>query len=175
MERANDRSLQEAPHTLDGVGVNVATDILADRVVDCLVERIFVTDAPVWSPIVRVNSLGVVGYVRISEGMERLAGPVWDHLKNNLASALDGPNNDGLVALVPMPVASDFTADKGFVDLHNALELDRRSVGNSGADAVAKIPGGFVGDIERPVQLAGGDSLFGFNHQVDGHEPFVER
>ena len=174
MERADDRSLQETPDVLHGVSVDVATGILSDGMVDCLMDGIFVSDAPVGSPVVGVDGFGIIMDGFIGESVEGLAAPVWDNFEDDFAVALYGSHNDSLVALAPVAFAPDLATDKGLVDFNDALEFDGRSVGDSGPDTMAKIPSRLVRDIERPLQLAGRDSFLGFNHQVDGHEPFVE-
>ncbi|KKN75644.1 hypothetical protein LCGC14_0378820 [marine sediment metagenome] len=174
MKRTDDRPLQETPYTLDGVRVNIATDIFFDGVVDRLMPGIFVSNSPVRSPVVGVDSFGFVGNGFLSESVESLASPVWNHLEDNLAFPLDGSNNDGFVALVAMTFAPNFATNKSLVNLYDALEFDGRSVLDSGPDSVGEIPSGLVGNTERPRQLIRGYTLFGFNHQVSGHEPFVK-
>lgn len=174
MVGTDDRPLEKGPNPLDAVSVNVATDILFSRVIDRLVTGVIVANAPVRTPVVGMDGFSIVMDGFTSKGMESLTAPVWNHLEDNLAFPLDGPNDDGLIAFVPMTFAPNFATNKGLVNLYDALEFDGGSIGNCGPDAVAEIPSGFVGDIQRPLQLAGGNAFLSFNHQVSGHEPFVE-
>ena len=57
MKRTDDRSLQETPDVLYGVGIDGATGVLANRVVDSLMAGIFVADARVRLPVVCVDGL----------------------------------------------------------------------------------------------------------------------
>ena len=76
MKRTDDRPLQETPYALDGVSVNVTTDILFDGVVDRLMAGIFVSDAPVRTPVVGVDSFGFV-----ANGSQ--AAAAWEAAKND--------------------------------------------------------------------------------------------
>ena len=57
----DDGALQETPNVLDGVGMNLASDIFADAVVDRLMASIMVGDAPIRPPIVGVDRLSFGG------------------------------------------------------------------------------------------------------------------
>ena len=171
MKRTDNRPLQETPDILYGVGVDVPTGVLTDGVVDCLVDGIFVADAPVWSPVVCVDGFGIIVNGFISETVESLAAPVWNHLEDDFAVPLHGSHDDGFVALVPMPFAPDLAAHKGFVDFNDALEFDGRGFFDSGSDAMTEIPGRPIGHTERTLHLFSGDTFLGFHHHVGREEP----
>ena len=172
MKRANDRPLQKAPNVLYGVGIDVATGVLADGVVDRLMEGIFVPDTPVRPPVVSVDGFGIVRHGFIGERMESLAAPVWNYLENDFAVSFDGSNDDGLVAFIPTALASDFATNERLVDFNDALEFNGRGIFNSGSDPVAEIPSRAVSNPEGPLHLFGRHAFLGFHHQVSGQEPF---
>ncbi|MCH8286067.1 heavy metal translocating P-type ATPase, partial [candidate division KSB1 bacterium] len=101
---------------------------LADKVAG-----IFVSDAPIGSPVVGVDGFGFVGHGFLSEGMESLAAPVWNYFEDNLSVSLNGSHDDSFVALVPTPFTSNFAADERFVDFNDTLEFDGRSILDSGS------------------------------------------
>ena len=175
MKRSNDRPLQKTPDVLYGVGVHVPTGILADGMVDRLMDGIFVTDAPVGSPVVSLDGFGIVGDDFISESVEGLTSPVWNNLEDDFTVSLNGSNNDSLVALVPMPFSTDLTANKGLVDFNDALEFDGRRFFDSGSNPVAKIPSRPVGHAKGTLHLFSGDTLLGFHHHVGREKPLGER
>ena len=174
MKRADDRPFQETPDVLYGVGVDVPTRILTDGVIDRLVDGIFVSDAPIGSPVVGMDGFGFVGNGFISESMECLAAPVWNDLEDDFAVTLDGSHHDGLIAFIPVPFAPDLAADESFIDLDDALEFDGRGFLDGGSDAVAEIPGRSIGHAKGPFHLFGRDTFFGFHHHVGRKEPLRE-
>jgi hypothetical protein len=167
----NDGPLQETPNVLYGVGVNIATDILFDGVVDRLVPCVFVSNAPVRSPVVSIVSLGVIGGCFGNKLVKGLTGPIWGQLENDLPFPLYGSNDYGLVAGEPTPLSVSLTADIGFIEFDDAPELDGRRFVHSGSDTVAEIPSGFVGHVDGTLDLVGGNRLFGLNHQICCQKP----
>ena len=177
MERSDDRALEQAPHALDTVGVDIAYDPLLDRVVDRFVACIVIGD-----PQVRLEFVGIDGFGFVLDGagdevMEGALRYVWDAFEANPTLALDGAGDDGLVARVAAPLALYFAADERFIHLDNPNQrrATQRVVTHGLADTVTEIPRRAEGNAERAPHLAGRYAFFGLAHQVDGEEPLSER
>ena len=91
VERPDDGALEQAPHALDAVGVDVADDPFLGRVVDRLVARILVTDPDVALEIVSIDGFGFVLYGAAYKLVERVLADVRDALNTDAATAFDGP------------------------------------------------------------------------------------
>jgi len=175
MERPDNRAVEKAPDVLDGVGVELAPDPFFLAVIDRFMLRVAVPDALVGGPLIRHDDLGIVVSVLLDEPVERFLVGGLDGLEPDLALALDGPDNDGLVSLVAVAHALDAPAHKGFVHFDDAAQLLGVQFSHSGPDAVAEIPRRLVGNFQRPLHLVGGNALTGLNHKVEGNEPLAER
>ena len=66
------RALEETPNVLDGVGMNLASDILPDAVIDSLMAGIVISDATIRPPVVGVDRLGIGGGGLVNELVECL-------------------------------------------------------------------------------------------------------
>src|SRR3954451_5160518 len=183
--RADHAPVKEAPNALNRVRMNLAAHPLIAREVDVLMARVVVSDTAIGAMGVRVDRFGVVMHHIGQESLHGLARGVRSHAKPNLTSALNCPENDGLVAAPPQRVAllgavavvpvAELAADVGLVGLHDPAQERRRLVVHRGPDAVAEIPGGLVADSEHPLQLIGADALLRLAHDVDGEEPLPQR
>src|SRR5207253_8251307 len=103
--RADHRAVEEAPHALDRVGVNLAVDPLVPVVIDRAVNGVRVADADVGLILVRVDGLSVRGYHVGQEALDRLSAGVRCDAEPDLAAALDGAEHYGL-AVTPTAVAA---------------------------------------------------------------------
>ena len=175
MKRTDDRPLQETPDVLYGVGVDVATGVLADGMVDCLVTGVLVSDAPVGSPVVGVDGFGFIMDGFFGESMESLATPVCNNFEDDFTVPLNGSHDDGLVALIPMTFTPDLTVNKSLVNLNDALQFDGRRFFDSGTDTVTEIPSSSVSHAKGTFHLLSGDALLGFHHHIGRKEPFGQR
>ena len=177
VEGTDDGALEQAPHALDAVGMNVTHDPLFGRVVDHLMASIVIGDAQVGLQLVGVDRLGLVIDGPLDKAVKRVAPDVGDALHSDLASALDGSGHPRLVALVGAAPASRLSTDHSFVHLHYPYQRGsgQRVVAHRFADAVAQIPGRLVRYSQGSVKLVGRHALLGHAHQVDGQEPRPNR
>lgn len=124
---------------------------------------------------VRVDRFRVGMGVLSDELVQRVLRGVFDNLQANFASTLHRTNGDCFVATIPAPMTANLSADIGFVHFHNAPQKLAVGITHRGADAMAQMPSGLVSDVQRPLDLQCGDSLFAFGHQVDRQKPFLQR
>ena len=175
MVSTRNRTLQEAPDILYGVGVGILDDVFTLAVRDRLMLSVMVPDTPVRGPIVGVDGLGFVLGVLLDEIMQGLSIEAVDDLETGLAAALDDSNNDALVAPVAVADTLFSTTYPSFIHLNLAAQLGRIGLGHGIADAVAEIPGGLVRDSDGSLDLVGRDAFLRLNHQIDCEEPLPKR
>ena len=177
VERAHERTLEEAPDAFDAVCMNVSHDPFILGMSHGFMARIMVGDADIRPQFIRVNGFGFVFYVALDKIMERSALDIGNALDADFASALDGSRNPRLVALVGMALALHLATYKRFVDFYDSKERGafKRLVSHRLPDSVAKIPSCFVGNAKRPLHLVGGNALFRFAHEVDSDKPLAQR
>jgi len=118
----DDAPLEEAPHALDGVRMDVGAHVLAAVVIDGLVARVLVADALPSRQLVGVDRLGVVGDVIVDEAVEVLPGASVDNLEPDLAAALRRPHHLSEVLVVALADALTLAADPRFVGFDDAPE-----------------------------------------------------
>ncbi len=120
MIRTHNRTLQETPDVLYGVGINIATYPLVSTVVDRLVLGIFVLNAVVSRPIIGINRFGIRCGMRVNELVKRLSISVLDSLKHNITVSLHSPYSQCLVALETMSYIPFFTTYPRLVNFNRA-------------------------------------------------------
>ena len=177
VERAGERTLEQRPHALDAVRVNVAHDPFLFGVVHGFMAGVAVLDADIRPQLISVYGLGIVLHVAPDEVVERVFPDVGDALDSHLAAALDGPGDPLLVALVAVALALRLAAYERFIHFHHAQKrrAGKRLVSHGLAYAVAQIPRRAVGDAQGALHLVGGDALLGFAHEVDRQKPLAKR
>ena len=176
VECPREGTLEQAPHALHAVRVNVAHDPHFLGMVHRFMARIAVLDSDIGLQLIRVDGLGFILYGAADEIVERATLDVRDALDANLAAALDGSRNPRLVALVGAALALLLAAYQCLIDLHDTQKRGafKRLVSHRFTNAVAEIPCRSVGDPERSLHLASGNAFLGFAHQVDRDEPFAQ-
>jgi len=167
----DDRALEKAPNVLNGVSVNIAPDVLVNAVVDRLMARVMVSDTPIRTPFVSIDCFGIRSGSVLDELVESLLAPVRDNFETYLAVSLHSTHHDSLVAMIGAALALYLTTNPCLVNLYNPLEGHRIGVLHGLPYPVAEIPSCLVGYPYRALELIGGDTLLGFNHQVHGGKP----
>src|SRR3990172_8595147 len=147
VKRADDGSLEQAPHVLDAVGVDESADPFLGAVVDGLVPGILVPNADVGGPLIGIDRFGLVRNVLPNPALQDPLGAGVDNLQANLAVALHRTNDGGFVGVVPvsLPAAPLPAANPGLVNLDDAREFGGLDVAHRLTNAVAEEPRGFVG------------------------------
>lgn len=172
--RADDGSLEQRPHALHRVRVNVGLDPRLGMV-DGLVPRVVVGDPPVQLPGVGVDRLGVIVDDLTQEGVQRAPVGSLGDAHSHASSALNRSDHEGLVALVPADGLGRSPADVGLVGLDDAHELLGRAVLHGRADAVREVPRRLVRHVEHSLELIGRDAFLGLPHEVDRQKPLPQR
>jgi hypothetical protein len=112
--------------------------------------------------------------VGIEDRLERVLFGILDGLQVDPAAALAHPQDFHLVGKAGLDSGSGQpSADRGFIDLSSAAQRDVAFLHRL-ADAVAQIPGGFVGASDMPLDLLGGDAFLGFHHEGNRHKPLLQ-
>ena len=163
VERADDGTLEEAPHAFEAVGVNVTHNPFFGRVLDGLMARVFVADPDVRFEIIGVDRFGFVSNGSGDEGMKGLPRHVGDALDTDVSPPLDGPGHPMLVPLVGTALALSLAADQSFVhfDDTDQSRAGQWIVAHRLADTVAEVPSRPVSYSDCPVQLVGAHALLG--------------
>ncbi len=183
VERADEGPLEQAPHVLDPVGVDVAAHPLVGAVVDALMSGVVVRDSHIGAERIGVDGFGFILDVFLDELVQGVLPHVGNALEPHLAVPLQGASNpdpfvgwDATAPTLPVDRIPTRAPDHGFVHFDNAKQ-DRLEVVRPHrlADTVAEVPGGLVRDPERPLDLVGRSALLALKHQVDGREPLPER
>lgn len=99
MERTDDRTVKERPHTFDPVCVNVAADVLLGSVVDGFVSRVLVCDPVVSLEFVGVDGLSFIGDNGANEPVEGGTVGTLSDLQNDVAARSLAPTT---IVLFPM-------------------------------------------------------------------------
>ena len=175
MVSACNRTLQEAPDVLNGVGVGIFHNVFTLAVRDRLMLSVMVSNAPVRGPVVGVYGLGFVFGVLLNEIVQGLSIEAVDNLESGLAATLYDSNDDALVAPVTVADTLLSTTYPGFIHLNLAAQLRRIGLSHGVADTVAEIPSGLVRDPNSSLDLISRDAFPRFQHQVDGDKPLGKR
>ena len=78
----DNRALEEAPDTLNGIGVDIATHPFLSTMVDGLMPRVVVSNSFVSRPIISVDSLSIRGNILVNKAMKCLASGIRDSSKS---------------------------------------------------------------------------------------------
>ena len=177
VEGSDDGTLEQAPHSLNAVSVNIPSHPLLFGVVYRLMSRIAVLNAEVGFPFIRINSFCLVPDSSLDKSMKRLPSSVGDPFNADFPASLDSSGNPSLVALIGTAFALGFTPNERFIHFYDSDKRRtlKRFVTHSLTNTMAEIPSRLVGDSQGALHLVGRDSLLGFTHQVDGNKPLAER
>lgn len=170
--RADDCPIQQTPDRFDGVGMNVATDVLAVAVGDNLVSLA--------DPVVGLVLVGVEDGFLIDVGIDEVGHDLVGNVRlracgePHLTATFDDAHNGRLVLGVTGTLAADGSTDVELVGFDHTRELGSVGV-HSGPDTVAQIPPGLGGDTQRSGELVGAHTLLRFDQKEGGEEPFPQR
>src|SRR5579863_3023086 len=160
-----------------------ADNILAARVVDRGV-RIFLAKVLVSNPLVCAKQADLVRDGFANEALKRRGTNVGDNSGDDVALALDRPDDDGLssaarpaasvAALILMAVLRE-AANERLVNFNDTAKLFD-VFGKSEADFVAHEPSGFIGtEAHDTLHLQGRYAFLAGQHHMNDAEPVAER
>jgi hypothetical protein len=166
MVGTNNPALQDRPEAFDCVRMNRANNMLPDGVINGLVRKTML------QPHIAGISIGAEKADAIRDGFANKSlkgvavGPL-DNARNDVALALNCPNNSRLAGVAP--------ADIGFVNFYDPAEfLDVLDHGSS--DLVAHKPSGFVrSEAHVAEDLEGAHAFLADQHKVGDAVPIFER
>lgn len=166
------------PEAVQRVGMNVAAYVFLLGVVDCAMGIADAAQCLVGLPFVAAD-LRALRNVPFDQREQRGAARVRDNARNNIAAALDHPE-DGRLETRRMPVLSGrpsaIAANVGLVDFDMAAEpVVAVNLRHVLANLVAHAPRGLVRHSELALEFLGGDAVLRRREQVDRVEPHLER
>lgn len=170
--RPDDRPIQQRPDRFDGVGVNLAPDVLAVAVRDDLVSLA--------DPVVGLVLVGVEDRFLVNVGVDEVGHDLVGNVRlrasgePHLTASFDDSHYGGLVLGVTGAFTADGSADVELVGFDHTGEFGGVGV-HSGTNPVAQVPTRLGGDPEGAGELVGAHTLLGFDQKEGGEEPFPER
>ena len=173
---ADNGTLEQAPHALDPVGVDITDNPLLIRMTYRLVLGVMIFNPEVRPQLIGVDGLSLILDRAPDEVVEGITADIGDSLNSNPTATLDGTSHPRLVAFVSVTLAFGSSAYQRLVHFHDTQERGTCEgiVSHGLTDAVAQIPSGLVGDSQSSVELIGAHALFGFAHQVDRQKPLTQ-
>ena len=170
VEGADNGPLEQAPHALDPVGVDLTDNPLFGRMAHSPVYGVLILDPDVGLQFIGVNRFSLILNGSMDEIVQGVTLDIRNALYSNLtAIPLDGPGDPSLVAFG----AATYQC---FVYFNDAKERGAGEgiVAHRLSDTVAQIPGSLVGDSQGPVKLISTHTLFRLAHEVGGCEPLPQ-
>ena len=181
MPSAMDGSLEHSPYRLDSVGVDIASDVFASRVLDGIVGEA-VEDrrqSGVGAGFVCVDRRTRL-YRSLDESDQRGRVHLLDRLGGHFAASLPNADHGGFayrtasgVEFLVAVLVGFLAAEIRFVDFHDLCQLEVASAARF-ADAMEHMP-------RRPIlasklfrQLHRANALAGCHHRVDGVYPVLQ-
>lgn len=179
MERADNTALEDRPEALNRIRVHSADNVLAAFMVHALVLRV-VAHSFEDEGFVSRQQANLVRHHFAHECLRVLFGHPAENASDNVTLALDSADDRGLAGpsapttaapLAPVAIVV-LAAVPCVIDLDNAHQLAELLVLQSGADAVAHVPSGFVGtETHIAVDLPRANAFLASEHQMDDFEP----
>lgn len=155
--------------------MDIAANILFDRMVDGLVIGVEVGDTSIGCQFVRHDSLGLGIGMLLDESVESFPICSFDDLQPNFPGAFDSSDDDGFVSLAAAIRQCFFSANPGLIDFNGPAKIMLDHFAHRPADSVAEIPRGLVRDSKSSFHLIGGHPLLGLDHKIHGGKPLPER
>ena len=174
---ADNRTLEQAPHSLDPVGVDLAYHPLLRGMAHGLVYGIVIFNPHVRPQLIGVNRLSLILNCSMDEIMESVTLDIGNALDSNLpAVPLDGSGDPRLAFFASRSDIAPLSTYQRFIHFNDPEESGSGEgiVSHRLSDAVAQIPGCLVGYSQGSVELIGAHALSGFAHQVDRQEPLTQ-
>ncbi len=173
----HDAALEKRESGFDRIGVNVSHDVHAGTVVNlfvvrppCLSHSCFVRGC-----VIGEDYFHVLGNVLADVLSERSALGVSGMEEAEIAVALTNADHYFLV-VEPYDMSFSFDLAANIRNVHFYFAVEHGLVGlrHCMADAMAKVPRGFVAHSDRALNLAGGHTLLRFAEQVCSEKPLSE-
>ena len=176
VEGSVNRTLKLRPEAFDGIGVNLATNVLTFPVADRFVQM-----------PKRLNLVVTVGFIggddgtglnhALQERHERNLFTVRNRLGFDSALALDHAENRSLSSSASSTLtATPNAANVSFVGFHHIIPAKRIGIlAHKLANLLCDAPSTLIGHSKMPLQLLGGDTVLALTHQENGVEPKCER
>ena len=177
VEGSDNRTLEQAPHALYPVGVDLSCHPFLSGVAHSLMPCVVIFNPHVGLQLIGVNRLSLILNGSMDEIMESVALDIGNALDSNLtAIPLDGTGDPSLVALVCMTLAFGAATYQCLIHFHDPEESGSGEgvVSHRLSDAVAKIPGCLVRDSQSAVKLVRAHTLLGFAHEIDSSKPLSQ-
>ena len=159
MIRTDDGALEQAPDALNAVSVNVADNPFLGRVVNPMVLRVGILNAPIGRKLVGVDRFRVGRGVVVNELVQGRLVRVLDDLKPNLSRRWTAPMAIALFPFVAAAHPAHLPADVGFVHFDNAPQKLGVNLAHGSADAMAEMPRGLIGNVQRALDLERGHAF----------------
>ena len=182
MVGAEDCPLEKREAGLGKVNVNDAAHHFAPGVVNPFVAGEVWRHFPIGDMAVGNDMRGIV-HIEANEGAHGSMRFARHWEQAGFAVALDQGHDRDFVALKLNPLLAEIVgriaADVGFVHFDGPAATTKFGfewfLSHGVADAMAKVPCGFVGDPEASADLVRGNAFLGRTHEVNGQEPFRQR
>ena len=174
---ADNGAFEQAPDSLDTVGVDLSDNPLLRGMAHGLVYGVAIFNPHVGLQLIGVNRLSLILNCSMDEIMESVTLDIGDALDSDLSAVpLDGTGHPCLAFLATRSDVAFLSTDQGFIHFHDPKQgRSLKGIVSHGlTDAVAQIPGCLVCDSQGSVELIGAHALFGFAHQVDRQEPLAQ-
>jgi hypothetical protein len=184
VECADHAALEDRPEPFDCLSVNCADDVLASRMVNGRVRKIFV-ESPISGPLISAKQADLVGDGFSHKRVKRCGLDVRDYPRNHIALAAnsaddwsfagtDAAGSPAAAAFIPMPIFCQ-AADESLIDFDNSAELIN-VLHESGSDLMAHEPRGFIGaEAHVTMDLASANSFLACQHKMNDTKPVAER
>lgn len=176
MPRSNDAALEKGERGFDRVRVNFSHDVHVAAVVDGFVRH----SCDSGSRLVRCEVIGNnhvhIGFDVLSNVLRKRSGlHIVSVKQSEIAVALANPNHDFFIVVLGDVAFSPILATNvRFVHLNRSGQFGLCGFFHRCANAMAEIPCCLVGDSERALNLASGDTLLGLTEKQCRHEPFLK-
>ena len=174
MERSDNRPLEQAPHALDAVGVDLSDNPLLRGVAHGPVYGVVISNPHVRLQFIGVNGLSLILDGSIDEIVEGSPPDIRDALDSDLSAVpLDGSGDPSLAFLASRSDIAPLSTYQRFIHFNDTEQgrSNKGIVAHRLSDAVTQIPSRSVSHSKSPVKLVGRDTFLGFAHKVNCQEP----
>ena len=130
MVSPNDRALEQAPDILDVVGVDFASNVLLDAVIDRLMPRVVIRNTLIWRPVIGVDHFRFSGGSGTNEPVKGFTASPVHHLEPDVTISLHSAGNDGFVLPIAVPLATHLATNERLVNLDFATQRPRVKLGS---------------------------------------------
>src|SRR5712692_3449583 len=167
-------ALEQRPHALDAVRVDIAAHPFLGMMVNAFVFGVLILDSVIARVLIGHDAFSFVGDHLFNERMKDFLGSLLSafHLQMDVSTALDSAEYHSLVSEVSAPDVTTLSANIGLVALDRSLEHFAVGFFNCLTDTVTEIPCRLVAYGKSPFKLIRGHRFLGLDHKVDREKPF---